>query len=167
MIINLPPHIQLLCMSATVRNPDDLGGWISQVHGECETIRTSFRPVPLTWHFCHSGTPAGGGAPPPARLLPLLENGGRRINPALLPPAKRYSGDDNSSGWWVMGSRREWRGGGGGEEVRGDDAQLVRRWQAGKGWCRDAAQRGAFEPRHVRAPCPRLAQKPSGAGGTG
>ncbi|PSC72530.1 DEAD-box ATP-dependent RNA helicase chloroplastic isoform B [Micractinium conductrix] len=99
-IINLPPHIQLLCMSATVRNPDDLGGWISQVHGECETIRTSFRPVPLTWHFCHSGTPAGGGAPPPARLLPLLENGGRRINPALLPPAKRYSGDDNSKTEW-------------------------------------------------------------------
>lgn len=30
-IINLPPHIQLLSMSATVRNPDDLGGWITQV----------------------------------------------------------------------------------------------------------------------------------------
>ncbi len=33
----------------------------AQVHGECETVRTSFRPVPLTWHFCHA-TP-----PPPAR----------------------------------------------------------------------------------------------------
>lgn len=30
-IINTPPHVQLLCMSATVRNPEDLGGWISQV----------------------------------------------------------------------------------------------------------------------------------------
>lgn len=30
-IINCPRHIQLLCMSATVKNPDDLGGWISQV----------------------------------------------------------------------------------------------------------------------------------------
>lgn len=29
-IINCPPHIQLLCMSATVKNPDDLGNWISQ-----------------------------------------------------------------------------------------------------------------------------------------
>ena len=32
-IINCPKHIQLLCMSATVKNPDDLGGWISQVSG--------------------------------------------------------------------------------------------------------------------------------------
>lgn len=30
-IINLPPHIQILAMSATVRNPEDLGGWIGQV----------------------------------------------------------------------------------------------------------------------------------------
>lgn len=29
-IINCPRHIQLLAMSATVANPDDLGGWISQ-----------------------------------------------------------------------------------------------------------------------------------------
>ena len=32
-IINCPRHIQLLCMSATVKNPDDLGGWISKVWG--------------------------------------------------------------------------------------------------------------------------------------
>jgi len=32
-IINCPRHIQLLCMSATVQNPDDLGGWISKVRG--------------------------------------------------------------------------------------------------------------------------------------
>ena len=30
-VINLPPNIQLLAMSATVRNPEDLGGWIGQV----------------------------------------------------------------------------------------------------------------------------------------
>ncbi len=30
-VINLPPSIQLLAMSATVRNPEDLGGWIGQV----------------------------------------------------------------------------------------------------------------------------------------
>ncbi len=29
-IINCPPHIQLLAMSATIANADDLGGWISQ-----------------------------------------------------------------------------------------------------------------------------------------
>jgi superfamily II RNA helicase len=30
-IINCPRHIQMLAMSATVKNPEDLGGWISQV----------------------------------------------------------------------------------------------------------------------------------------
>ena len=30
-IINCPPHIVLLAMSATIANADDLGGWISQV----------------------------------------------------------------------------------------------------------------------------------------
>ncbi len=30
-IINCPRHIQMLAMSATVKNPDDLGGWITQV----------------------------------------------------------------------------------------------------------------------------------------
>lgn len=30
-IINCPPHIQMLSMSATVANPDDLGSWITKV----------------------------------------------------------------------------------------------------------------------------------------
>jgi len=30
-IINCPAHIQLLSMSATVANPDDLGFWITKV----------------------------------------------------------------------------------------------------------------------------------------
>jgi superfamily II RNA helicase len=33
-IINCPRHIQLLCMSATVKNPEDLGAWISKAR-EC------------------------------------------------------------------------------------------------------------------------------------
>ncbi|KAI3428051.1 hypothetical protein D9Q98_006436 [Chlorella vulgaris] len=109
-IINLPPHIQLLGMSATVRNPEDLGGWITQVHGECETIRTLFRPVPLTWHFCHSTAPPSDDSsrpPAPARLLPLLNEGGRKINPALLPPRARFALDDEGEAWgrWDGASR--------------------------------------------------------------
>ena len=30
-IISCPRRIPLLCMSATIRNPDELGGWISKV----------------------------------------------------------------------------------------------------------------------------------------
>lgn len=103
-----------------LQSPAALPGAL-QVHSECETIRTNFRPVPLTWHFCHAahsedevggGARRGGGglaAVPPqpaARLLPLLdEAGGRRINPALLPPSKRFGGDmdglsDDDWGRW-------------------------------------------------------------------
>ena len=34
-IINAPKDVPLLCMSATVANPDDLGGWISKVRWPC------------------------------------------------------------------------------------------------------------------------------------
>ncbi|KAL4443480.1 hypothetical protein ABPG75_011217 [Micractinium tetrahymenae] len=151
-IINLPPHIQLLSMSATVRNPEDLGGWISQVHSECETIRTNFRPVPLTWHFCHAlpaegegggGARGGGGggpaalpARPAARLLPLLEEGGgRRINPALLPPSKRFGGElgafsDDEWGRWDKKGKMSLRTV---EElvgsVQGDEWHSLPRWK--------------------------------------
>ena len=44
-IINCPPHVQLMAMSATVANPDDLGGWISQVP-------TSRLPLGSATHVC-------------------------------------------------------------------------------------------------------------------
>ena len=57
-------------MSATVRNPDDVAGWIGEVHGECATVATSFRPVPLNWHYCVA--PGGGeGGTRCERLLVL------------------------------------------------------------------------------------------------
>ena len=31
-IINCPPDIQILAMSATIANSDDLGAWINKVH---------------------------------------------------------------------------------------------------------------------------------------
>ena len=27
---------------------------VPQVHGPCDTISTAFRPVPLTWQYCHA-----------------------------------------------------------------------------------------------------------------
>ncbi|GBF97818.1 DEAD-box ATP-dependent RNA helicase, chloroplastic [Raphidocelis subcapitata] len=79
-VINCPRHIQLLAMSATVKNPEDLGGWISQEHGECVTVRTRFRPVPLRWLFCHA---AASGPRGPAALGELLDGSGRGLNPRL------------------------------------------------------------------------------------
>jgi superfamily II RNA helicase len=82
-IINMPKDVLILAMSATVRNPDDLAGWIGAVHGPCDAVTTSFRPVPLRWQYALS---PGDGT---ARLLPLLGATGRALNPALLPASRR------------------------------------------------------------------------------
>lgn len=86
-VINLPRGILILAMSATVRNPADLCGWIASVHGRCDMVTTSFRPVPLSWHFCFAPNGTGG----PAKLLPLLNTHKRAINPELLPPHIRFA----------------------------------------------------------------------------
>lgn len=107
-IINLPPDVLILAMSATVRNPKDVSGWISKVHGPTATVQTSFRPVPLKWHFCLS--PGGGDV----TMLPLLDDDMNGLNPRLLSPAARVdslagslsssswdgaSGDESDGGW--------------------------------------------------------------------
>lgn len=75
-IINCPQHIQLLAMSATVKNPEDLGGWMTQEHRPCVTVKTRFRPVPLKWLF---GFKDRRGV----SLVDLLDSSGRALNPEL------------------------------------------------------------------------------------
>lgn len=50
-IIYCPPEIQLVGLSATVANGDQLNDWISKIHGPSQLIYSDFRPVPLTIHF--------------------------------------------------------------------------------------------------------------------
>ena len=58
-IIYCPPEIQLVALSATIGNPQELTDWIAQVRNshsqqkyECELINSDFRPVPLRYYFC-------------------------------------------------------------------------------------------------------------------
>eukprot|EP00210_Caulerpa_lentillifera_P007073 g6766.t1 len=76
LIVGCPKHIQMLCMSATVANPQDLGDWISQIHGPCATIKTSRRPVPLSWHFAFSVPKMNY-----VEIHPLLNEDKTRLNP--------------------------------------------------------------------------------------
>ncbi|XP_028754322.1 DExH-box ATP-dependent RNA helicase DExH15 chloroplastic-like [Neltuma alba] len=71
-VIYCPKEVQLICLSATVANPDELAGWIGQIHGQTELVTSSKRPVPLTWHFSTK-----------ASLLPLLDESGTRMNRKL------------------------------------------------------------------------------------
>jgi len=50
-IIHLPPEIQLVCLSATVSNADELSEWMSTVRGLTRTIVEHRRPVELVDHY--------------------------------------------------------------------------------------------------------------------
>ncbi|CAK9235184.1 unnamed protein product [Sphagnum troendelagicum] len=77
-VIYCPKEVQLICLSATVANPEELAGWISQVHGPTELVTSSKRPVPLVWHFSTRSC-----------LLPLLSDEGTGMNMDLHLRAQR------------------------------------------------------------------------------
>ncbi|QGF24843.1 DEAD/DEAH box helicase [Raineyella fluvialis] len=49
-IIGLPDSVQLVCLSATVSNAEEFGGWLAEVRGEMEVVVSERRPVPLYQH---------------------------------------------------------------------------------------------------------------------
>lgn len=71
-IIYCPYDIQLVALSATVANSDQLTDWIHQVHGPTCLIASDFRPVPLELYF---GTPKG--------LFQLLDDSQKKMHPLL------------------------------------------------------------------------------------
>ena len=73
-IIYCPPDIQLVGLSATIANSDQLTDWIGEVHGPTKLIYSDFRPVPLEFSFCN-----------PKGLFPLLNRRQNKINPKLQP----------------------------------------------------------------------------------
>ncbi len=79
-IIYCPPEIQLVALSATVANSDQLTDWIQQVHGPTELIYSDYRPVPLRFYFCN-----------PKGLFPLLDDSQQQMNPRLKPKGGKGS----------------------------------------------------------------------------
>ncbi|MEB3210463.1 MAG: DEAD/DEAH box helicase, partial [Leptolyngbyaceae bacterium] len=71
-IIYALPEIQLVALSATVANSEQLTDWIQNVHGPTELVYSDFRPVPLRFHFCN-----------PQGLHPLLNTKQKGVNPKL------------------------------------------------------------------------------------
>lgn len=71
-IIYCPREVQLVALSATVANSDQLTDWLNRVHGPTDLIYSDFRPVPLEFHFCN-----------PKGLFPLLNDSKTKINPRL------------------------------------------------------------------------------------
>jgi superfamily II RNA helicase len=80
-IIYCPPEIQLVALSATIANADQLTEWLNLVHGATELIYSNFRPVPLQFYF---GNTKG--------IFPLLDETQTRIHPRLKPKNKVAKG---------------------------------------------------------------------------
>lgn len=68
-IIYCPTDIQIIALSATVANAQQLCDWINTVHSDTECVYTDFRPVPLRFFYYDSSRPFD--------LLPLLTPDGK------------------------------------------------------------------------------------------
>jgi ATP-dependent RNA helicase HelY len=65
-----PPAIRFICLSATVNNANELGGWLRSVRGTTDVIVERHRPIDLRHHFA-----AHRREDDETLLLPLLTNG--------------------------------------------------------------------------------------------
>jgi ATP-dependent RNA helicase HelY len=50
-IVQLPGHVRLVALSATVSNAEEFGAWLALVRGGCELVLEERRPVPLRHHY--------------------------------------------------------------------------------------------------------------------
>ena len=83
-IIHLPEHIQIVALSATVSNADELADWIGSVHGPCSAVTETTRPVRLSSSFM-VGEKGNGRR----HVVPTLKKG--RPN----PEGRRFDGQNN------------------------------------------------------------------------
>ncbi len=80
-IIYCPVNVQIIALSATVANADELTDWINTVHSKTELVNTDFRPVPLRFYYFDSSQPN--------RLLPLLTPSGQ-LNKKIKPEKRLF-----------------------------------------------------------------------------
>lgn len=103
-ILQLPEHVALVSLSATVSNAEEFGDWLVTVRGDTTVVVDEHRPVPL-WQHMMVGS----------RLLDLFagedETGALQVDPDLV----RYTKDlERQSAVWDRGRGRSPRGGQGG-----------------------------------------------------
>jgi len=71
-MIYLPARVNLLLLSATIGNAEEIAAWLTELRGKpCRVVRETKRPVPLFPLFLH----------PTGKMLPLLTRG--KLNPMV------------------------------------------------------------------------------------
>lgn len=81
-IIYCPTNIQIIALSATVANCQELTDWINTVHSKTKLVNTDFRPVPLRFFYFDSSQPL--------KLLPLLTPSGQ-LNSKIKPEKPQWA----------------------------------------------------------------------------
>ena len=81
-IIYCPTNIQIIALSATVANCQELTDWINTVHSKTKLVNTDFRPVPLRFYYFDSSQPL--------KLLPLFTPTGQ-MNNKIRPEKPQWS----------------------------------------------------------------------------
>lgn len=80
-IIYCPTNVQLIALSATIANAQQLADWMDWVHGPTQLIESDWRPVPLQYYFANA-----------KGLFPLLNGEQTQINRRLQAQAKKHHG---------------------------------------------------------------------------
>ncbi len=80
-IIYCPTNIQIVALSATVANAQQLTDWINTVHSRTEIVNTDFRPVPLRFYYFDSSQPN--------TILSLLTPSGQ-LNSKIRPEKRQF-----------------------------------------------------------------------------
>jgi ATP-dependent RNA helicase HelY len=71
-LVLAPPEIRFVCLSATVNNANELGGWLRSVRGDTAVVVERQRPIVLRHHFA-----VHRREDEVTRLIPLLHDNGR------------------------------------------------------------------------------------------
>ncbi len=95
-VILCPKDIQVVCLSATMTNIDELASWIRDVFGEVKVVVDKTRPVPLRYHYFTLG-----------ELHPALRPDGRPNRKLMeLESYDRYRDVSSSDESWQRRRRR-------------------------------------------------------------
>jgi ATP-dependent RNA helicase HelY len=94
-----PPEVRFVCLSATVNNADELGGWLRSVRGDTAVIVERHRPIVLRHHFAVHRREDDENL-----LLPLLLPNGKPSNDGVrIDQAVRRSLQGRSTHWQSRG----------------------------------------------------------------
>lgn len=102
-ILQLPDHVKLVSLSATVSNAEEFGDWLVTVRGDTTVVVDEHRPVPLWQHMMVNN-----------RLLDLFAGEDSDGRPQLDPDLLRHTRDlerQGSMAGWDRGRGRRANGG--------------------------------------------------------